>query len=135
VFLNWWSYSYPVTGGTVTIYLWGTETVAGGVAAVAGIGAMLFGAAWILLPGIRRITAVGTVVCAFALVLASIVGLGQAGDAVGATPALPGVPPGGTVTWEAGPTLGLYLSFFVGLLCVAAAVLLVMRTFGDGPAN
>ena len=59
VYAKWFSYSYPVSGGTVTIYLDGTWDGTGAIALAAGIGAMLFGCAYMLMsdPAIRRIVA------------------------------------------------------------------------------
>src|ERR687892_2296457 len=59
VYAKWFSYSYPVEGGVVTIYLDGDWDATGAIALSGGLGALVFACAYMLLkdPAIRRIVA------------------------------------------------------------------------------
>ncbi|HEV2950944.1 MAG TPA: hypothetical protein VGZ51_02480 [Actinomycetota bacterium] len=76
VYAKWFSYSYPVNGGVITIYVDGTWDTTGAVALAGGLGALMFGCAYILLsdPAIRRITALLMVISSVVLLLASAPG-------------------------------------------------------------
>ena len=50
VYLNWFRYSYAVTGGTIDVYLRGSEDWTGQVAFIAGIAAFAFAVANISCP-------------------------------------------------------------------------------------
>ncbi len=77
VYLNWFRYSYGVTGGTIDVYLRGSEDWTGQVAFIAAIAAFAFGVANIVLPDpqIRRLTAGLMGVAAVLLLGACIAGL------------------------------------------------------------
>ena len=49
VLVGWFSYSYPLNGGTATVTLSGTADWTGTVALVAGIAAFAFGGAYVLI--------------------------------------------------------------------------------------
>jgi len=127
VYAKWFSYSYPVDGGVVTMYLDGTWDPTGSIAVAAGIGAMAFGCAYILLSdvAIRRIVVLLMVISSFVLLVCSIIGFTRVAEAVGPSPFLPGAE--GTTPFEATVAIGLAVSFVSGILATVASVLLVSR--------
>ena len=127
IYAKWFSYSYPVEGGVVTIYLDGTWDPTGAIAVAAGIGAMAFGCAYILLsdPAIRRIVALLMVISSVVLLVASAIGFTRVAEAVTTSPFLPGAE--GTTAFEATYAIGLGVSFVSGILATVASVLLVSR--------
>ena len=127
IYAKWFSYSYPVEGGVVTIYLDGTWDPTGAIAVAAGIGAMAFGCAYILLsdPAIRRIVALLMVISSVVLLVASAIGFTRVAEAVTTSPFLPGAE--GTTPFEATVAIGLGVSFLSGILATVASVLLVSR--------
>jgi hypothetical protein len=127
VFAKWFSYSYPVSGGTVTIYLDGTWDGTGAIAFAAGIGALLFGSAYMLLTdaAIRRVVALLMVISSVVLLLASAIGFTRIDEAIGASPLLPGAE--GLTEFHATVALGIFISLMSGILATAASVLLVGR--------
>ena len=127
IYAKWFSYSYPVDGGVVTIYLDGTWDPTGAIAVAAGLGAMAFGCAYILLSdaAIRRIVALLMVISSFVLLVASTVGFTRVAEAVTTSPFLPGAE--GTTAFEATVAIGLGVSFVSGILATVASVLLVSR--------
>jgi hypothetical protein len=140
VYAKWFSYSYPVDGGVVTIYLDGTWDPTGAIAVAAGLGAMAFGCAYILLSddAIRRIVVLLMVISSFVLLVCSIIGFTRVAETVTSSPFLPGAE--GTTEFRATVAMGLSVSFVSGILATVASVLLVSRREAgledaDTPAN
>jgi hypothetical protein len=127
VFAKWFSYSYPVSGGTVTIYLDGTWDGTGAVALAAGIGALLFGCAYMLLtdPAIRRVVVLLMVISSVVLLVASAIGFTRVDETIGPNPLLPGAE--GVTEFHATIAIGLGISLLSGLIATMASVLLVGR--------
>ena len=107
--------------------IYGSEDGTGAIALAAGIGALLFGSAYILLqdPQIRRITALLMVISSVALFLSAGIGFTRVDEVVGPNPFLPGVE--GNAPYEATISLGLAISFLSGLIATVASILLVSR--------
>jgi hypothetical protein len=124
VFLNWFAYSYQVSGGTLTVYLKGNEDWTGQVAFIAGIAAFAFALANMILadPQIRRLTGALMGVAAVLLLGACLAGFFRV-DSVTASPVLLGVEPGSSVTIATGVTGGLLVSAVGGIFAVAGALL------------
>jgi hypothetical protein len=127
VYAKWFSYSYPVNGGVITVYVDGTWDTTGALALAGGLGALMFGCAYILLsdPAIRRITALLMVISSVVLLLASAIGFTRVAEAIGPSPFLPGAE--GTTEFQATVAIGLGISFVSGILATTASVLLVGR--------
>lgn len=127
VYAKWFSYEYQVDGGVVTVYLDGTWDTTGALALAGGLGALMFGCAYILLsdPAIRRITALLMVISSVVLLLASTIGFTRVAEAIGPSPFLPGAE--GTTEFRATVAVGLGISFVSGILATTASVLLVGR--------
>ena len=125
VYLNWFRYSYGVTGGTIHVYLRGSEDWTGQVAFIAAIAAFAFGVANIVLPDpqIRRLTAGLMGVAAVLLLGACIAGLFRADAAIGAAPVVLGADPGARMKVATGISGGLLVSAVGGIFAVAGAVL------------
>jgi hypothetical protein len=127
VYAKWFSYSYPVSGGTVTIYLDGTWDSTGAIALAAGIGALLFGCAYMLLTdaAIRRVVALLMVFSSVVLLLASAIGFTRVVETIGPNPLLPGAE--GQTPFHATVAIGLGISLTSGIIATVASVLLVGR--------
>jgi hypothetical protein len=127
VYAKWFSYSYPVEGGVVTIYLDGTWDTTGALALAGGLGALMFGCAYILLtdPAIRRISALLMVLSSIVLLLGSVIGFTRVAETIGPSPLLLGAE--GTTEFHATVAIGLGISFVSGILATVASVLLVGR--------
>ena len=127
VYAKWFSYSYPVDTGVVTIYLDGTWDTTGALALAGGLGALMFGCAYILLtdPVIRRITALLMVLSSIVLLLASAIGFTRVAEAIGSGPLLLGAE--GRTEFHATVEIGLGISLVSGILATTASVLLVAR--------
>jgi hypothetical protein len=127
VYAKWFSYSYPVEGGTVTIYLEGTWDETGAIAVAAGIGALLFGCAYMLLtdPAIRRIVALLMVFSSVVLLVASAIGFTRVAETIGPSPLLAGA--SGETPFNATVAIGLGISLASGIIATVASVLLVGR--------
>jgi hypothetical protein len=127
VFAKWFSYSYPVSGGTLTIYLDGTWDGTGAVALAAGIGALLFGCAYMLLTdaAIQRVVALLMVISSVVLLVASAIGFTRVEETIGPNPFLPGTE--GVTPFSATIAIGLGISLLSGLIATMASVLLVGR--------
>jgi len=125
VYLNWFRYSYPVAGGTIDVYLRGSEDWTGQVAFIAAIAAFAFGLANVVLPDpqIRRLTAGLMGVAAVLLLGACIAGLFRADAAIGSAPVVLGAEPGARMTVATGVSGGLLVSAVGGIFAVAGAVL------------
>jgi hypothetical protein len=126
VYAKWFSYEYAVEGGVVTIFLDGTWDLTGALALTGGIGALLFGCAYMLLtdPGIRRAVALLMVLSSVVLLLSSAFGFLRVEEAVTDSPLMPGAT--GT-EFTATVALGLAISFVSGVLATVASILLVSR--------
>jgi hypothetical protein len=127
VYAKWFSYSYPVDGGVITVYLDGTWDATGAIAVAGGLGALMFGCAYILLtdPAIRRIVALLMVISSVVLLLSSALGFTRIDEAIGPSPLLPGAV--GTTEFHATVAIGIGISFISGILAMVASVLLVAR--------
>jgi hypothetical protein len=127
VFAKWFSYSYPIDGGVITLYLDGTWDATGAIAVAGGLGAMAFGCAYILLSdaAIRRIVALLMVISSFVLLVSSAIGFTRIDEAIGPSPFLPGAV--GTTEFHATVAIGIGISFVSGILAMVASVLLVAR--------
>jgi hypothetical protein len=127
VYAKWFSYSYPVEGGVVTIYLDGTWDTTGSLALAGGLGALMFGCAYILLtdPPIRRISALLMVLSSIVLLLGSTIGFTRVAETIGPSPLLLGAE--GTTEFHATVAIGLGISFVSGILATVASILLVGR--------
>jgi hypothetical protein len=124
VYLNWFTYSYPLSGGSVSVAVGGFEDWTGQVAFIAGIAAFAFALANMILadPQIRRLTAALMSVAAVLLLGACIAGFFRV-DAATADPVLLGVDPGASVSVVSGVSGGLLVSAVGGIFAVAGAVL------------
>jgi hypothetical protein len=127
VYAKWFSYSYPVDGGVITVYLDGTWDATGAIAVAGGLGALMFGCAYILLtdPAIRRIVALLMVISSVVLLLSSAIGFTRIDEAIGPSPLLPGAV--GTTEFHATVAIGIGISLISGILAMVASVLLVAR--------
>jgi len=127
VFAKWYSYTYAIEGGVVTIYLDGTWDETGALAVAGGIGALLFGCAYMLLtdPAIRRMVALLMVISSIVLLLTSAIGFTRVVEAIGPSPLLPGAE--GRTEFHATVAIGLGISLVSGILATVASVLLVAR--------
>ena len=130
VYAKWFSYEYQVESGVVTIFLDGTWDMTGALAVTGGIGALLFGCAYILLtdPAIRRIVVLLMVISSVVLLLSSAFGFFRVEDAVTDAPLMPGAT--GT-EFTASVALGLAISLAAGVFATVASVLLVVRRESD----
>jgi hypothetical protein len=126
VFAKWFSYEYAVEGGVLTIFLDGTWDISGALAVTGGIGALLFGCAYMLLtdPDIRRLVVLLMVISSVVLLLSSAFGFLRVEEAVTASPLMPGAT-GNEFT--ATVALGLGISLVSGILATVASILLVSR--------
>ena len=129
VYLKWFQYSYPVSGGTFTQYLNGTEDWTGRVAFIAGVAAFAFGAAYVLLsdPQIRKLTGALMGIGAIFLLAMPLIGFTRTEEAVG-QPFLVGIAPGTSVTIARDVAGGLWASLVGGVIAVYGAYLAVRRT-------
>ena len=128
VFADWFQISYVVSGSEVVLDSYGTTDGTGAIAVAAGLGALLFGCAYILLqdPDIRRITALLMVISSVVLLVSSAIGFTRIDEAVGGpNPFLPGAT--GTTPYVASVAIGLPVSFLSGLIATVASILLVSR--------
>lgn len=128
VFADWFSVSYVASGTKVVLDFYGTVDGTGAIAAAAGLGALAFGCAYILLrdPDIRRITSLLMVLSSVLLLVLSMIGFTRVEEAIGGpNPLLPGVE--GETTYVATYAIGLPISFTAGFLAMVASVLLVAR--------
>jgi hypothetical protein len=128
VFADWFSVTYIASGSEVTLDFYGTTDPTGAIAVAAALGALLFGAAYILLqdPDIRRITVLLMVFSSLVLLVSSAIGFTRIDEAIGGpNPFLPGVT--GTSPYIASVAIGLPISFVCGLIATVASILLVSR--------
>lgn len=127
VYAKWFNYTYRVEGGFIDIFLDGTWDATGTIALVAGIGALLFGCAYMLLTdaAIRRIVALLMVLSSVVLLLSSAIGFTRAGEAVTNSPILLGAE--GPTRFTASVAIGVGISLVSGILATVASVLLVSR--------
>ena len=127
VFADWFSLTYQVSGVTVVLEYYGTVDGTGAIAVAAGLGALTFGCAYMLLqdPAIRRITALLMVISSVVLLVVSTIGFIRVEEALGPNPLLPGVE--GSATFSATVAIGLGISFVSGLIASVASILLVSR--------
>jgi hypothetical protein len=126
VYLNWFRYTYPVSGGTIAVYLGGYEDWTGQLAFIAGIAAFAFAVAYMLFadPQIRKITGALMGVAAVLLLGACIAAFFRV-DSATADPVLLGVEPGASVKVTTGVTGGLLVSAIGGIFAVVGAVLAI----------
>ena len=115
VLVGWFSYSYPLNGGTETVTLSGTADWTGSAALVASIGAFAFGGAYVLIQDAKLRRTIGilmAVASAFLLVM-SLVGFGRVAEAVG-------VP---TAIFTTSAHTGLVISFAGGVIAMVGSLL------------
>jgi hypothetical protein len=124
VYLNWFKYTYPVSGGALTVYLGGYEDWTGQIAFIAGMATFAFGVAYMLFsdPQMRRLTAALMGVAAVLLLGACIAGFFRV-DSATADPVLRGADPATTVEITTGAAGGLLVSAVGGIFAVVGAVL------------
>ncbi len=127
VYAKWFSYEYQASGGIVTIYLDGTWDGTGAIALAAGIGALLFGCAYMLLtdPAIRRVIALLMVISSVVLLVSSAIGFTRVVETIGPNPLLPGAE--GQTEFHATVAIGLGISLVSGIIATVASILLVGR--------
>lgn len=127
VYADWFSVTYPVSGATVVIEYPGTVDGTGAIALAAGLGALMFGCAYMLLqdPAIRRITALLMVLSSVVLLVSSAIGFSRVDEVFGSGVVLPGVE--GEARYVASIAIGLGLSLLSGIIATVASVLLVGR--------
>ena len=132
VYLKWFQYSYQVTGGTITQYLNGTEDWTGQVAFIAGLAALAFGAAYVLLsdPQIRKLTGALMGIGAIFLLAMSLLAFTRADEAVG-QPFLAGVAAGVPTQVAVGTGGGLWISIVGGIAAVYGAYLAIRSSSGS----
>ena len=128
VVVGWFSYSYPVGGGSASVSLSGTADWTGTAALIGAIGAFAFGGAFLLLNDakIRRIASILMAASAAFLLVMSLFGFTRVSDAVG-TPA---------VVFTTGIGKGLTISFAGGVIALVAALLATREgeTEAEAPA-
>lgn len=124
VYLNWFKYSYPVSGGILTIYLDGNADWTGQVAFIAGIAAFAFAVSYVLFedPQIRSLTGILMGIAAVLLLGACIAAFFRV-DSATASPVLLGVASGASIEVSTGVAGGLLVSSVGGIFAVVGAVL------------
>lgn len=128
VFADWFSVSYVASGTQVVLDFYGTVDGTGSIAAAAGLGALTFGCAYMLLrdPAIRRISSLLMVISSILLLVVSMIGYTRVDEVIGGPdPFLPGVE--GQTPYVATFAVGLSISFVSGIIAMVASVLLVAR--------
>lgn len=127
VLVGWFSYSYPLNGGTVTVNLSGTADWTGTVALVAGIGAFAFGGAYALIQDvqIRRTIGILMAVSSAFLLVMSLVGFGRVAEAVG-------VP---TSLFTTATHTGLAISFVGGVIAMVGSLLASRELLAEGSST
>ena len=92
VFAKWFSYSYPLQRRGGHDLPDGTWDSTGAIAVAGGLGALMFGCAYILLSdaAIRRIVALFMVLSSFVLLVSSAIGFTRVVEAIGPSPLLSG---------------------------------------------
>ena len=126
---KWFSYSYDAGGLRATFYLDGTEDWTGQVAFIAGLAALAFGIAYVLLsdPQIRTITGSLMGVGGIFLLAMALLAFTRVDEVVGPNPFLPGVDPGQSVQVAATAAGGLWMTVVAGVVAVYGAFLSVRR--------
>jgi hypothetical protein len=124
VYLNWFKYSYPVSGGSIVVYMTGNADWTGQVAFIAGIAAFAFAVSYVLFadPQIRSLTGILMGVAAVLLLGACIAAYFRV-DSATASPVLLGVAAGTTVQVSTGVAGGLLVSSVGGIFAVVGAAL------------
>ena len=127
VFADWYSLAYAFSGTKVVLDYYGTVDGTGAVAVAAGLGALMFGCAYMLLQDhqVRRVTALLMAISSIVLLVTSAIGFTRVDEAIGPNPLLPGVT--GTARFTATVAFGLGVSFVAGVIATVASVLLVTR--------
>jgi len=125
VLVGWFSYSYPLNGGTATVNLSGTADWTGTVALVAGIAAFAFGGAYVLIqdPKLHRTIGVLMAIASAFLLVMSLVGFGRVAEAVG-------VP---TSIFTTSTYTGLVISFAGGVIAMVGSLLASREILAEGP--
>lgn len=124
IYLNWWYYSFPLSGVTFTQGIRGIDDWSGVAAMAAAIGTFAFGAAYVLLddPTIRKITGALMGIGSLFLLGMSIVGMFRSQVAVG-VPALPE----GVTRFARGLSGGAFVSMVGGVVALVATILMLDR--------
>ena len=125
VLVGWFSYSYPLNGGTATVTLSGTADWTGTAALVAGIAAFAFGGAYVLIQDakLRRTIGVLMAIASAFLLVMSLVGFGRVAEAVG-------VP---TSNFTTATHTGLVISFAGGVIAMVGSLLASREMFAGEP--
>ena len=124
VLVGWFSYSYPLNGGTATVNLSGTADWTGTAALVAGIAAFAFGGAYVLIQDAKLRRTIGILMAissAFLLVM-SLVGFGRVAEAVG----MP------TSNFTTATHTGLVISFAGGVIAMVGSLLASREMLAEG---
>lgn len=123
VLAHWFSYSYPLNDGTVTVTLSGTADWTGSVALASSFGAFAFGGAYVLLsdPKLRRLLAVLMGVSAAFLLVMSLFGYTRIDEAVGVPAAV----------FSTKAAAGLAISFAGGVIAMVGALLASKELFAS----
>lgn len=126
ILLNWWSYSFPVRGGVITVGVGGLEDWTGRAAMAASIAAFAFGGAHLLMddPRMRKITGGLMGAGAIFLLAMTVLGMFRAAEAVGPSP-LVMAPAGSVVTFTTGLTGGIFISMMGGLVALVATIMMI----------
>jgi hypothetical protein len=126
VLVGWFSYSYPLNGGTATVTLSGTADWTGSAALVASIGAFAFGGAYVLIQDskLRRTIGVLMAIASAFLLVMSLVGFGRVAEAVG-------VP---TSNFTTATHIGLVISFAGGVIAMVGSLLASREMLAEGSA-
>ncbi len=115
VIAHWFSFSYPVSGGTVTVTLSGRVDWTGAVALAASFGAFAFGGAYVLMPDaqMRRVWGALMGICAAFMLLMPLFGYKRIDDAVGIPAAV----------FSTKAAAGMAVSFLGGVVATVGAIL------------
>jgi hypothetical protein len=130
VLADWFSFSATVAGGRLTVGLAGTEDWTGRLALVAGVSALLFGAAYILFtdPAIRKVAAVSMAASSAVLLVMSVFGALRVDEVVPNVVAQSGL---SGVTFTSSYAAGLGISFVGGVVAFVASFLAIREPAGE----
>jgi hypothetical protein len=124
VFADWFSFTATVGGGQLTVGIAGTEDWTGRLAVVAGVAALLFGAAYVLFTDaqIRKVSAVAMAAASAVLLVMTVFGILRVDDVVPSFVAQSGV---GDVTFSSSYAAGIGISFLGGVVAFVASFLAI----------
>jgi len=127
VIAHWFTFSFPLGGGTATVSLSGRVDWTGAVALAASFGAFAFGGAYVLMPDaqIRRVMGVLMAICAAFMLFMPLFGYGRVDEAVG-------IP---AVAFSAKAAAGLAVSFLGGVVASVGALLASKEMLASTPST